>query len=85
MAKEAMYAFYSETSATQNGYAVYLNVSGDEVRVTDVGPKPSPNDSAARKERWPDIEYLGRVESYVRRVHGPGLVLVLGARRVELR
>jgi len=85
MVNENMYAFYSEASAKQNGYAVYLDARGKEVRVTDIGTKPGPNESAARKERWSDIEYRGRVESFVRNVEGPGLVFAFGAKRMEMR
>lgn len=81
MPKEDMFAFYSEASAQQNGYAVYIHQCGEEIRVTDVASTREESIDA-RQKRWPDIEYRGRVVSFVRSAEGPGFEFVFGAMAV---
>jgi hypothetical protein len=84
-AAERLHGFFSETSAKRNGYAVYVDAQGQEVRVTEVTAKVSRADSDLRLQRWPDTTYQGVVQSFVRTVAGPPIGFGLGRRTVGRR
>ncbi len=57
--EESLHAWFSETSAQQNGAALWTSTLDQEVRVTEVRSVQTP------VSLWPDAQYIGRVRSFI--------------------